>query len=136
MKKVLFPQNTLAFVLWIIAFHSFCVGVGMIFMPSHLMEFFGFSSGSDCFFRYQGGVFHIVMSTAYAGGAVNIARNKSLILLTITAKFLATVFLFSYYFFAAKVWMVLLSGIGDMVMGLAVLLFFIRYNRQAKAAIN
>lgn len=136
MKKVFLPRNAFRIILWLIAVHSFLVGMGMILIPSSFIEYLGFAANNDCFFRYQGGVFHIVMSIAYAGAAINIGRDNSLVFLTIAAKFMATVFLFSYYFFAAQIVIIFLSGIGDFLMGIIVSVLFVRYKKLFDVNVN
>ncbi|HPR89710.1 MAG TPA: hypothetical protein PL181_16990 [bacterium] len=50
-------NKALATFLWLIAIHSFLVGLGLIFMPYSLLEQMGYASCSERFFRAQGGVF-------------------------------------------------------------------------------
>jgi hypothetical protein len=97
------------------------VGVGMILMPTALIEFLGFKSGFDRFFSYQGGVFHIIMAVAYLLAAQRAERFEILILFSIIVKFSATVFLFIYYLFVAQILLVLFSGVSDFLMGIALL---------------
>ena len=129
MKKIN-HGNILSMILWLIALHSFIVGIGLIVMPPQLMEFLGFNSLGDRFFQSQGGVFHIVM--AYSLAALRTSRFECLILFSIIVKFSATIFLFIYYFFAAQIWMVLLSGITDCLMGIVILLEYALYRQKIK----
>ena len=104
--------------LWLIALHSFIVGLLLIFAPTSFLELFGFTI-TDRFFTTQGGVFHIVLVPAYILAAVNLEKGKLLIVFAISAKLIATVFLLVYYFFIDPILMVLVSGIGDFLMALA-----------------
>ena len=131
MKKIN-HGNILSMILWLIALHSFIVGIGLIVMPPQLMEFLGFNSLGDRFFQSQGGVFHIVMAIAYSLAALRTSRFECLILFSIIVKFSATIFLFIYYFFAAQIWMVLLSGITDCLMGIVILLEYALYRQKIK----
>jgi hypothetical protein len=56
--------------------------------------------------------------------AKDIMAGKNLVIYSFTAKFMATVFLFTYYFCANPILMVLLSGIGDLIMGVIIFVLF------------
>ena len=110
--------------LWLVALHTFCVAVGLMFLPLGYYGFFGFRGYEGEFFKIQAGVFHIVMCGAYVPAAINPERYRILILFSIFAKFTATLFLFSYSLFLDMVWMVLVSGIMDFLMGIILVWFF------------
>ena len=109
----------------LVSIHSLCVGVGLIAIPLEYFGFFGFESYQGIFFKIQGGVFHIVMCGAYIPAAMDPVRNITLVRFSIFAKFTATVFLLLYVFLAEMVWMVLVSGILDFIMGM-ILVWFCR----------
>jgi len=109
----------------LVAIHSFCVGLGLMIIPLDYYDLFGFYDYSGNFFKIQAGVFHIVMSGAYVLAARDPVGNQVLILFSIFAKMIATVFLISYAVFIDMVWMVLASGIFDLLMGL-VLIWFLK----------
>ncbi len=121
MKKVFDPKKNLTVFLWLVALHSFLVGIGIIILPESMYKLLGLEVFPGDFFRYQGGVFHIVMSIAYTGAVFNAQVNKGLVILCVIAKFMAVVFLFSYYFLIANVGIIIFSGIGDLLMGIIVL---------------
>jgi len=121
MKLFLNLRKTLSLILWLIFLHSFLVGIGLLILPGSLIKELGFNIYPDNFFRYQGGVFHLVMSFAYAMGAYNTEKYFGLIILTLFAKLGASIFLFLYYFVIDKILIVFLSGAGDFIMGIAVL---------------
>jgi len=52
--------------------------------------------------------------------AIDWERYEGIVILSIAAKFIATVFLFSYSIFIAWILVVFLSGAGDLFMGLAI----------------
>ena len=85
------------------------------------------------FFAVQGGVFHIVVSLAYIMAALDLDRSAKLIVLSCTAKFMATLFLLSYYFFVNHIFMVVFSGIADCLMGLAILFTYLLYQKTKVA---
>lgn len=114
-------------VLWLTAIHSFLVGLLLIVLPESAIVYFGFDPNNHNFFRVQAGVFHIVMSVFYAAAATDIRKHILLIKLIITTKFIATVFLISYYAFISQVLVILLSGIGDFLIGAVILLLFLRF---------
>ena len=109
----------------LVAAHSFCVGIGMIFIPLENYGFFGFEGYQGNFFKIQAGVFHLVLVGAYFRAAMNPVQNRLLIIFSIFAKYTATVFLLLYAIFIDMIWMVLASGIFDLIMGL-ILMWFVR----------
>jgi len=113
----------------LLAIHSLCVGAGLIILPLSVYTFFGFPEYHGAFFKIQAGIFHIIMGSVYLVTALDPQRFKNFVYLTIAAKFTATLFLLSYYLLAERIWMVLVSGLGDLIMGLAVLLLFRRCGR-------
>jgi len=123
------PRSRLALILWLVALHSACVGVGLLVLPGAAFEQFGYSPLSERFFAAQGGVFHLIMSAIYALAGARVDRYEILILVSIGAKCAATVFLFAYFFFFSAIWMVLLSGIGDALMGVLILAAWMAYRK-------
>lgn len=109
----------------LVAIHSFCVGLGLIVIPLKFFGFFGFEEYQGAFFKIQGGVFHLVMCGVYIPAALDPLKNRILVRFAIFAKFTATLFLLTYALLHEMVWMVLLSGIMDFVMG-GLLLWFDR----------
>jgi hypothetical protein len=130
MKLFLNPRKTLSVFLWLISLHSFFVGTGLLVLPGSLIHELGFNFYPDNFFRYQGGVFHLVMSFAYAMGAFNSEKYFGLIILTLFAKLGASIFLFVYFFIIDRVFVVFLSGAGDFIMGTAVLYLIYHVKNQ------
>ena len=116
----------LKWILWLIAIHSFCFGVSLIVLPIPVIEFFGFRL-VEKFFAVQGGVFHIVVSLAYIMAAMDLQNAKKLIILSCTAKFMATIFLISWFIFGSHIFMVIFSGIADFLMGIAILSLYLLY---------
>jgi len=108
--------------LWLTAIHSFLVGLLLVFLPSSAIEYFGFERNDNNFFRVQAGVFHIVMSIFYVAATANIRKQTMLIKLIISTKFLATIFLILYYIIICRVAIILISGIGDFIIGSVILL--------------
>ncbi|MFC2100594.1 hypothetical protein ACFLRZ_02070 [Bacteroidota bacterium] len=135
MKRIIHPCKALSVILWLVAMHSFIVGLGLIFMPPDILEVFGFTV-AEKFFSAQGGVFHIVVCMVYIGGAQNIVKNKLLIQISIAAKFVATFFLLFYYFVINNIWVVLFSGLGDFLMGIIILLILRKCNQELNIAKN
>lgn len=114
--------------LYLIAAHSLIVGINLIVFPAEWMTEFGFGQISEGFFKAQGGVFHIVMAVAYSLAAWRPGEYRILIIFSIAAKLIATVFLFSYFLFINPVMMILLSGIGDLIMGLLLVFLFRKFS--------
>ena len=122
-------RSRLKYFLWILTAHSFFTGIFLIFLPAKFLTFFGFPEYPHTFFQIQGGVFHVVISIAYLIASLHPDKSKYLIYFIIIAKFIATFFLFTYFFLIASVWMLLLSAIVDGIMALGVLIGYQQYLR-------
>lgn len=114
------PEKRLSFFLLMVAVHSFAVGTLLIIQPAALIKLMGFRDIHEPFFPCQGGVFHVIMAIAYVYGAMDIRKNKILIVYAIIVKMAAAGFLLSYYFFMDRLGVVLLSGVVDFLMGAAI----------------
>ncbi len=123
-------RSRLVLVLWLVGIHSFVVGIGLIVLPAPAVPFFGFTPFAEKFFPVQGGVFHLVMTVAYIMAAVKPERYPGLIILSFVAKLMAATFLLSYYFLVDSIWMVLVSGIGDGLMGVVIYVIYRAYSRE------
>lgn len=123
-------KKLLITILWLMALHSFSVGLGMIIFPTDWIANFKIVPSEHRFFITQGGVFHIVMAFAYGIAASNIESNSVLIRYSILVKFCATIFLFSYFLFVNPFLLVLFSGIVDFGMGIALMFTYNKYNSQ------
>jgi len=134
LKENLFkhPEKILQTVLGLVAAHSVVMGVLLVTQPAALMEFSGFSGNYERFFPAQGGVFHLLLSVVYLMGATNIEKYRHFIVFSIFGKAVATFFLMTYCFTVEFKWIVLLSGIGDCVMGLMIFLAFQHCLRSKK----
>lgn len=111
--------------LYLIALHSFCVGIALIVLPFGILSWFGLTIDPYRFFSTQGGVFHVVMSIAYILAAWRPLEEKTLIIFIILAKWIAFFFLGFYFLFSEMVPAIALSAIGDGFMGLLVMMFFL-----------
>lgn len=118
--------NIIRIILVLVAIHSFIVGINLISFPSDWMQQFGFNAITENFFKVQGGVFHIVMTVAYLLAAWKPVENRIMIIFAITAKFIATLFLISYYFVMGSIVTILLSAISDFAMGIILLFLFLK----------
>jgi hypothetical protein len=125
-------KRMLELFLWLVALHSFLVGIALIVTPATVFVYFGYSTITEKFFPVQGGVFHIVLAIAYSMAARDVVHQQRMIMLAISAKIIATVFLFSYYFLIAPIWVVLLSGVIDGMMGSVLWYLFSRFVHGAE----
>ena len=114
-------------ILCLVAVHSILMGLALIFQPAILMEWSGFKSGYERFFPAQGGVFHLLMAVAYLLGATDSRKYHFLIVFSVIVKAVATVFLIVYCITVEFKWIILVSGIGDGVMGMSIFIAFRRY---------
>ena len=124
--KPLFYRRLFQWILWLIAIHSFCFGLALIIFPCEWVEFFGFQL-QEKFFADQGGVFHLIISLVYIMAARCPENSKPFVIIACVTKMTAAVFLLSYFTFERQIAMVLLSGIMDFSMGLAILLSYRLY---------
>ena len=125
----------LKWILWLVAIHSICFGISLVILPIPVIEFFGFHL-TEKFFADQGGVFHLVVAVAYIWAALDLENSYKLIVLSCTAKFVATIFLLSYFFFVDHKWMVIFSGLADFLMGFAILVLYILYRKQVNKVLS
>ncbi len=114
-------SGRLTFFLYLIALHSICVGLGLIFLPDNIFFLIGFEISPNRFFETQGGVFHLIMAMIYSLAAFNPKDNRILIWISISAKGIAVGFLWVYYFFISPIWMIFISGVGDAAVGIILL---------------
>jgi hypothetical protein len=119
----------LRLVLGLVAAHSAAVGAGLIFAPPAILGALGFHPVGEPFFTAQGGVFHLVMAVAYALPALHPARFEPLILLAVITKSIATLFLVGYWLLVDPVRSILLSGVGDLLMGALILTVWLSWRR-------
>lgn len=129
MNKIIEHSKYLAIFLWLVAIHSFIVGVGLIALPDSIYNFLGYNVCKERFFPLQGGVFHIAMAAGYAMAAYNSKRYECLIIFSIIVKFIATVFLVTYFVFFSAIWLVIFSGVTDFLMGIIILTLYRSTNR-------
>lgn len=111
--------------LWLIAIHSLGVGLVLIVLSPSALELFGYVGYSGRFFQMQGGVFHVVMVIFYLLAA-RALPDTTLVDAIVAVKLMAAVFLVSYYLFFEPISVIMLSGLADGGMGLAVLVLRLR----------
>lgn len=125
-------SEMLVIILWVIAFHSFCVGVGLIVAPSELFELLGYTKCTERFFPTQGGVFHIIMAVGYIMAALKYPQSDDLVVFIIIVKLCATVFLLIYFIAVKQTWVILFSGISDGLMSFVVYLIYTKSKNQLR----
>jgi hypothetical protein len=125
MKSVNYKKK-LSIFLWLVALHSLSVGISLILIPDSFLEFLGYGTCGERFFRSQGGVFHIAMAIGYAMAAYNSKRFECLVIFSIIVKIIATTFLFSYSILLNSLTVIILSGISDFLMGIIILYLYIK----------
>jgi hypothetical protein len=102
---------------WLIAAHSYFVGVLLLLAPRLALDLGGFAAPENLFFPRQGGAFHVVLATGYL---LEYGRTRGVALL-VSAKILAAVFLVTVTFTGDVPWSVPFSGLIDFLMGITVL---------------
>lgn len=116
-------------IMLLVAIHSFVTGLLLITMPDSWFDFFGFNI-TNRFFPTQGGVFHLVMVVIYMIVVFKPERSHLLILVSLSAKLMATIYLLLYYFLAEGIITVLLSGIADFLMFLSIAITYLIFRKQ------
>ena len=130
-------DKVLSVFLWLIALHSFLVGIGLILLPSDIFQFLEFKSNIDRFFSTQGGVFHIAMAVCYSMAAYDNKKYNALTQFSIIVKFIASIFLIPYYFFVSSRLLIIISGISDLLMAVILLsLILIQKNISVTRSFN
>ena len=107
--------------LWLVALHSFLIGIGLIFLPSSAFKFLEFDTTFDRFFSAQGGVFHIAMAICYAMAGYDKIKYRQLIIFSIIVKFIAVIFLIIYFLIVSSQWLIIVSAVSDLLMGVIIL---------------
>lgn len=102
---------------WLIAVHSFGIGVMLLVAPAWSVRFAGWEGAEPLFFLRQAGVFHFVVATGYL---LEYARLRTVTLLVAT-KAMASVFLLLSATLTDAAWSVPFSGVVDGAMGVAAL---------------
>jgi hypothetical protein len=115
---LLTKENYLPMFLWLMAIHSFIVGLGLILSPAEFFEFLGYNSITERFFPTQGGVFHILMSVGYLLAILKLKESYDLVIFSIIVKTTASFFLIIYFLTALPKMIILLSGVSDGVMAI------------------
>jgi hypothetical protein len=100
-------------------------------LPDDGLAYFGFKV-TNRFFTTQSGVFHVVMALGYVIAGIIPDQSKLLIWFIVLAKMLAAVFLFTYYFFVDMIPLILVFGIGDLLMAVALWIIYLNYKRIDK----
>lgn len=132
MKIITDPAHRLRALLWALALHSAGVAAGLMLHPESLIAMAGYEPLNEPFFAAQGGIFHLIMALAYSMAALNLSRNRCLVVFTILVKSIATVFLIVYWIFVSRIFAVLASGVVDGAMALTILVAFNSWRRGAK----
>jgi hypothetical protein len=111
----------------LVALHSAIIGVVFIVAPNWLMQFGGWEGIDPVFFGRQAGAFHLVLAGAYL---IEHYRYRGVVIL-VSAKTFAMVFLLACTLVDSLPWAVPVSGVGDALMGLLVLMVHksVRKNR-------
>ena len=113
----------------LVALHSLAVGLMLLGPTEWAVHFGGWSSATPLFFPRQAGAFHFVVATAYL---VEYFHYRGVIVL-VTTKAFATVFLLGATFLDGAPWSVPLSAAADAGMGLVVWLAFVARRREEQA---
>jgi hypothetical protein len=115
---------------WLVALHSFAIGVGLVFLTDFSLRFAGWGEPDPAFFPRQGGAFHFVVAAGYL---IEHLRHRTVTLM-ITAKSIAFVFLIGLTLTSNVPWAVPFSGVADGVMGLLAYVLHRRTVRLGAAA--
>ena len=101
----------------LIALHSAGVGAMLFFAPQWAMRFAGWRGIEPAFFGHQAGIFHFVLAAAYL---IEYTRYRGVLIL-VTAKTVAFVFLTCATLLDPLPWAVWVSGVLDGAMAAVVI---------------
>lgn len=110
----------------LVAAHSYVAGGALLAFPSLVTRLGGWPPVESLFFPRQGGVFHLVVATGYL---IEYRSHRSVTLM-VTAKATAAIFLLLHAVAAPGAWLVPVSGAGDALMGILVLLLHRRVQSE------
>ncbi len=132
------PHRLFALFMWMVALHSLCVGASLVFIPSTsgVISFFGYPWCEQNFFQKQGGVFHFIMVIIYVLAIFRYRKEPVLVWLSVSAKGTGVVFLLSYFILSVQIWSVLISGIMDLLMALAIWMLYLRVKKAESKAFS
>jgi hypothetical protein len=109
----------------LVALHSLAVGFFLTFVTTWGVAFGGWTDVHPLFFPRQAGVFHFVVAAGYL---IEYFRYRG-VLLMVTAKCIAVVFLVDATWRYGGPWAVPVSAVGDAAMAVVVLFAFWRAKR-------
>ena len=101
----------------VVASHSLILGTALLFAPGEVLAFAQWPVIGDLFFVSQAGIFLVVLGFAYLAAL----WHRVLVWLIIGSKLGAVLFLFGQSFFVEAQFHLILAGIGDVCLGLLVL---------------
>jgi hypothetical protein len=113
------------YIIILVALHSFAIGILLLWSPPWGFQLSGWDTVEPLFFPRQSGAFHIALAAGYL---IEHFRYRGILLL-LTAKVIATVFLFGSVIMGEHGWVVLFSGIADILMGIVVYLIHSQVQR-------
>jgi hypothetical protein len=97
----------------LISAHSLGVGAILLLVPEWAVRFAGWPGVDPVFFARQAGIFHVVL---VAGYLIEYYRYRGVVLM-VTAKSIAVVFLVGLWLIDDTPWAVPFSGVADGIMG-------------------
>jgi hypothetical protein len=103
---------------WLVALHTLAIGCALFLVPDWALRFGGWQDVPAPFFPRQAGIFHFILGIAYL---VEMERHRD-VLLMVTAKTFAVVFLLGFFLASGAPWFVPLAGLGDGAMAAGALL--------------
>ena len=116
------PTRLLTILVVMIALHSVVVGLFLVFVTSWGVAFGGWTNVHPLFFPRQAGVFHFVVAAAYL---IEYFRYRG-VLLIVTAKSIAVIFLVDATFRYGGPWAGPLSTAGDAAMAVVVWVVYLK----------
>jgi hypothetical protein len=122
------PRQAEGTLVVLIAAHSYCVGLALLFLTEWGAALGGFGPVRPLFFPRQAGAFHLVVASAYL---IEYFRYRGVLIL-LTTKSIAVVFLFGITLAGGVPWVVPFSGLADGAMGALMCLAHRRAAREAR----
>jgi hypothetical protein len=84
--RLLTKEKYFPMFVWLMAIHSFFVGLELILSPSKFFEYPKYNSVTERFIPTQKGVFHILMSVGYLPAVLKLKESYDLVIFSIIVK--------------------------------------------------
>jgi O-antigen/teichoic acid export membrane protein len=118
--------QALALLVGMVALHSMFLGIGIYFFTERFYELFFHTQVENLFYVRQAGLFLVCLGLFYVSILHGIQRMHHLVLVVITTKVLAVLFLITNACFTSVPGMIYLAAAGDGFMAFLLVIFYLK----------